>query len=127
MEKKENIWGKWLYWFIFAVAVIVVYKTLDNFSDIADWIKGIFNVIMPFIIGILLAYLFYIPCRNLEKLYEKTKWKWVKNKARAISVFTVYIVVLILLILVFQFIIPTLTRKHCRLSKQYRYILSKHN
>ena len=116
MEKKENIWRKWLYWFIFAVAVIIVYKTLHNFSDITNWVKGIFDVLMPFIIGILLAYLFYIPCRNLEKLYEKTKWKWVKSKARGISVFTVYVLVLILIILAIQFIIPTLTRKYCRPS-----------
>ena len=34
MEKKNHTWGKWMYWFIFAVAVIIVYKTLDNFSDI---------------------------------------------------------------------------------------------
>lgn len=116
MEKKENIWGKWLYWFIFAVAIIAVYKTLDNFSDITDWIKGTFNVLMPFIIGILLAYLFYIPCKNLERVYKKAKWKWVKNKARGISVFTVYVLVLILIILAIQFIIPTLTRKHCGFS-----------
>lgn len=108
MEKKTNIWGKWLYWFIFAVAVIAVYKTLDNFSDIANWIKGIIQVLMPFIIGILLAYLFYIPCRNLERLYKKSKLKLIQKKARTISVFTVYIIALIVVVLVFNFIIPNL-------------------
>ena len=29
--KKQRTWTKWLYWFTFAVAVIIVYKTLDNF------------------------------------------------------------------------------------------------
>lgn len=108
MEKKTNIWGKWLYWFIFAVAVIFVYKTLDNFSDITNWLKGIIEVIMPFIIGILLAYLFYIPCRNVERFYKKSKFKIIRKKARAISVFTVYLIALIILILAFNFIIPTL-------------------
>lgn len=110
MEKKTNIWGKWLYWFVFAVAVIVVYKTLDNFSDITNWIKGIFEVIMPFLIGILLAYLFYIPCKNIENFYKKSKIKLIRKKARPISIFTVYLIVLIVIILAIQFIIPTLAR-----------------
>lgn len=110
MEKKTNIWGKWLYWFIFAVAVIVVYKTLDNFTDIANWIKDVFNVIMPFLMGILLAYLFYIPCRAVEKFYQKSKLKLIRNKARTFSVFTVYLIVVILVILAVQFIIPNLAQ-----------------
>lgn len=108
MEKKNNIWGKWLYWFVFAVAVIIVYKTLDNFSDITNWLKGILDVLMPFIIGILIAYILYIPCKKLENMYKKSKLKLVRKKARGISVFTVYLIVLILLTLAIQFIVPTL-------------------
>lgn len=110
MEKKTNIWGKWLYWFIFAVAVIAVYKTLDNFNDITNWIKGILEVLMPFMIGILLAYLFYIPCKKIEKLYQKSKQKLVRKKARVLSVFTVYLLALIIIVLAFRFIIPNLTQ-----------------
>lgn len=108
MEKKTNIWGKWLYWFIFAVAVILVYKTLDNFSDITNWIKEILGVIMPFIIGILLAYLFYIPCKKIEKTYQKSRIKILHKKARPLSVATVYLLALIIIVLAFQFIIPNL-------------------
>ncbi len=108
MEKKNHIWGKWLYWFIFAVAVIAVYKTLDNFTAIADWIKGILNVLMPFIIGTLIAYIFYILCKKIEKLYSKSKLKLIKKKARGLSVLTVYLIALILIILVLNFVIPTL-------------------
>lgn len=108
MENKNNIWGKWLYWFIFAVAVIIVYKTLDNFTQIANWIKGIINVLMPFIIGILIAYVFYIPSKKIERFYSKSKLKLIKKKARTLSVFTVYLIALILIILAMNFIIPTL-------------------
>lgn len=108
MEKKNNIWGKWLYWFVFAVAVITVYKTLDNFTDIINWIKGIFNVLMPFIIGIFIAYIFYLPCKKIELLYSKSKLKIIKKKSRALSIFTVYIIALIIIILAMNFIIPTL-------------------
>lgn len=108
MEKKNNIWGKWLYWFIFAVAVITVYKTLDNFKDITNWLKGIIGVLMPFIVGIFLAYLFYLPCKKIEKSYQKSKFKIIKKKSRALSILTVYLIVLIIIIIAMNFIIPTL-------------------
>lgn len=108
MEKKNNMWGKWLYWFVFAVAVITVYKTLDNFTNIINWIKGIFNVLMPFIIGIFIAYIFYLPCKKIEAFYSKSKLKLVKKKSRALSIFTVYLIALIIIILAMNFIIPTL-------------------
>lgn len=109
MEKKNNVWAKWLYWFIFAVAVILVYKTLDNFTDITNWIKGIFDVLMPFLIGIFLAYLFYIPSRNIEKLYKKIKVKCIQKKARILSIVTVYLIALLLIIVAINFVLPTLT------------------
>lgn len=108
MEKKNNIWGKWLYWFIFAVAVITVYKTLDNFKDITNWLKGIIGVLMPFIVGIFLAYLFYLPCKKIEKIYQKSKLKIIKKKSRVLSIFTVYLIALIIIIIAMNFIIPTL-------------------
>lgn len=108
MEKKNNIWGRWLYWFIFAVAVIILYKTLDNFTQIANWIKGIISVLMPFIVGILIAYILYIPSKKIEGIYSKSKLKLVKKKARTLSVFTVYLIAIILIILAMNFIIPTL-------------------
>lgn len=110
MEKNKNIWGKWLYWFIFAVAVIVVYKTLDNFTDILDWFGNLVDVIMPFAIGIFIAYILYIPCKGIEKFYQKSKIKLIKNKARGLSIFTVYLILLIVLILAMNFIIPTVSQ-----------------
>ena len=108
MEKKNNIWGKWLYWFVFAVAVTAVYKTLDNFKDITNWIKGILDVLMPFIVGIFISYILYIPCKKIENIYSKSKFKLIRKRARGISVFTVYLIALILLTLAIQFIVPTL-------------------
>lgn len=108
MEKKNNTWGKWLYWFIFAVAVITVYKTLDNFSNIANWIKGILDVLMPFIIGIFIAYIFYIPCRNMENIFTKSKFKIIRKKARPISIFVIYLIALIIIVLAINFIVPAL-------------------
>ena len=66
MENNKKKITKWFYWFLFALAVIVVYKVVDNFSGIGNWIKNFLDVLMPFLIGILIAYLLYMPSRKLE-------------------------------------------------------------
>ena len=37
-EIKKNL-SKWMYWFLLAVSVILVYKFLDNFTQIENAIK----------------------------------------------------------------------------------------
>lgn len=119
-EKKRPI-TKWLYWFLFAVAIIIVYKTLDNFSEIGAWIKNLASVLMPFIVGILIAYLLYIPCRKVESLYIKAKkLKWVTKKARALSVFTVYLIVFILIIILFNCLLPAIINSVIDLANNFQ-------
>lgn len=107
MENNKRKLTKWLYWFLFAVAVILVYKTLDNFSVIGNWIKNFLDVLMPFIVGLLIAYLLYIPCRKIESIYKKSKkLKFIKKRARGLSILTVYIIVLIILIIAINYLLP---------------------
>ena len=107
MGEKKRTLTKWLYWFLFAVAVIFVYKTLDNFSAIGAWLKGLLEVLMPFIIGILIAYILYIPSKKVEIFYRKFKRpRFISKKARPLAVFTVYLIALILIIIAFRFLIP---------------------
>ena len=101
---------KWLYWFLFAVAVILVYKTLDNFSAISNWIRNLLDVLMPFGMGLLIAYLLYIPCRKLESFYKKNrKIKFLNKRARGLSVFTVYLIVIIILIIAVNYLLPIIS------------------
>ncbi len=109
MKEKRN-WTRWIYWFTFAVVVIVVYKTLDNFNDISAAFRKLISILMPIFMGILLAYLFYIPCRQIEKLYRKIKPKFIKKRARGLSVITVYIIAILILVIVINILIPALSR-----------------
>ena len=97
---------KWLYWFFLAIAVIAVYKTLDSLGYIFEFLGGFFHIIAPFLAGILIAYLFYIPARSIEGIIRKTEVKFVRKKARVISIALVYIIALLLLILIVQVILP---------------------
>lgn len=109
MEEKKKSVAKWLYWFLLGVAIITVYKTLDNFTAIGTWIGNLLDVLAPFLIGILIAYLLYIPSRKIESMYCKVKKpKIIAKRARGLSIFTVYCILLIILIIAFNFIIPAI-------------------
>ena len=108
--KEKKIITRWIYWFTFAVAVILVYKTLDSFTDVVNWIKSLFSVLMPFIIGILIAYLFYIPSRKMESIYNKSRFKLIRKKSRLIGVLTVYIIAVIICVIAIKFIIPSIAQ-----------------
>ena len=43
MKENKHSFKKWTYWFLFAVAVITVYKTLDNFTAIGEFLKKLFG------------------------------------------------------------------------------------
>ena len=53
----KNKWTEWLYWFTLGISIVFIYKTLDSFSAITDMLQGIIQVLMPFIIAILVAYI----------------------------------------------------------------------
>ena len=105
--KERKVWTKWFYWFTFALAIIVIYKILDNYKEIGNWLSGFFKVIMPFILGIILSYVLYIPIRNLERLLKKCKKiKPIEKHARGISVVFVYVITILIIIWVINYIVP---------------------
>lgn len=106
MNEIKNHWKKWLYWFLLGVAIIIIYKALDNLGDIIGVVGRFLSIISPFFVGILIAYLLYIPSQKLERTYKKSKKKIIKRKARALSIATVYIIVVMLLIIICNVILP---------------------
>lgn len=106
MNDIKNHGKKWLYWFALGVAIIVVYKALDNFGDVMGVLSKFLEIITPFLVGIFISYLLYMPCKKIEKIYAKSKSKWVVKKSRPLGIFTVYLIILLLLIILINFILP---------------------
>ena len=106
MKKLKNE-TKWLYWFTLIVAIVIVYKVLDNFTDIGEWLNELMKVIKPFLMALLLAYLLYIPCRKIEGLYRKNKI--LRKKARGLSVATTYILAILIIALLVKTLVPMLS------------------
>lgn len=103
---KSNNIKKWLYWFSLAVAVIVIYKFLDNFTAIGEFLSNLIGILMPFIMGILIAYILYIPCKKIEECFKNTKLKILKKKSRTLSIFTCYLILAIILFILINVILP---------------------
>ena len=85
MKDIKNNLTKWMYWFLFAISVIAVYKLLDNFAIITHTIGEFINIIAPFLGGLLIAYILYIPASRIEKGFKKSKNKLIKRNARKIG------------------------------------------
>ena len=99
---------KWIYWFSLGVSLIIIYKILDSFSAIGNWFSNLFSILSPFIVGIIIAYILYIPSKKLERAFSKIKLKFISKKARGLSVFIVYLFLLLILFFAFKFIVPLL-------------------
>ena len=107
MENKNTNWTKSIFWLLLAVVVVTVYKTLDNIGAITNAIKNFLGIISPFLMGILISYILYVPCTKIEATYKKVKKiKLINKKARPLSILTVYFIVFILLVILINFILP---------------------
>lgn len=130
-EEKHNI-KRWLFWFSLALAVIVLYNVLGNLTGIGRWIGNLMNVLMPFFLGLLIAYILYLPCKKIEDLYKKTKKKRFVNKhARGLSILTTYIIAIIIIIIILNVIIPiviqSLTDLFTNLPGYYNSVIEQIN
>lgn len=103
MEKKLT---KWIGAFVFAALLIILYKVLDNFTEIKIAFNNFIHAISPFLTGILISYLLYIPCRKLESLYDKSKIKFIKKRGRALSILSVYLLFVLIIVLIIKFAVP---------------------
>lgn len=105
MEKrnKKDIYSKI---FILSVCIMIAYRVILGNSNIFNWLKEFMKVLSPLWASIVLAYLLYIPSRELEKKLEKSKIKKIRKHARGYSVTIVYLVFFILVAITIRWLIP---------------------
>lgn len=114
---KDRKFARYVGWFIFAVALITIYKTIDSLGVIFDWIHGIIKILAPFGFAVLLAYLLYFPCRKIERWIRKAKWRFISNRARGLSITIIYILLILAIVLLFKVIFPLLYESIVELAK----------
>ena len=100
-------WKKWLFYFSLGTILIIIFKTIDSVSAIYNGFANLLNIIMPFVMAVLLAYMLFLPGKKIEKKKKKSKIKFLSNHKRALSVFIVYLIFLLIIFMVFTFLIPS--------------------
>lgn len=108
MEKIKNEWKKWLYWFLLGFAIIIVYNIFNNFEEVSQVLGKFFDVVAPFIAGIFIAYLLYMPCKKFESFFSKAKSKFVRQKARILGIIFVYLIIFAIIIVLIGVILPVI-------------------
>ncbi|MCI8554790.1 MAG: AI-2E family transporter [Clostridiales bacterium] len=98
--------SSWVSLFLLGVALIVVYKTFDSLNVIGEVIGQLLDILSPFLIGFILAFLLYGPSTKLESLLKRAPLRFVSRHARPFAVGTVYIVLAALLVLLVVYAVP---------------------
>ena len=83
---REKKWKNWLYWFSLALAIIIVFNLFNNFENFKAVVGNFLKILSPFLAGLLIAYILFLPTRGIEKKIEKSKVKFISKKARPLSV-----------------------------------------
>ena len=108
MEEIKQGWKKRISWLLIALTVVIVYKMLDNFSNVTEWFGTFFRILKPFLAGLLISYILFMPCKKIEGALEKSKLKFVKKRARGLSVIATYIIFILIIIIIINCIFPIL-------------------
>lgn len=108
--KKFDKYRNWFIAFGFAVAVIAVYKTFDNFYKITEFLEVVIKSLSPFIIGFIIAYILNIPAAKIENLCEKSKYGFIKKRSKGISIIGVYLLTATIFYVAISAIAPALYR-----------------
>lgn len=114
---KERTWKRYAAALFVGIILIVIYKTIDSFGAIFSWVEGLIDLLMPFLLAALFAFILYVPCRNIEKVYKKAKFKFIARKARVFSVVTMYLIVLLFIVILVNIIFPALSESIIELAK----------
>ncbi len=127
MKKFEKYYG-WILAFVFCVAVIAVYKTFDNFSNITKYIGIVLDAVKPFISAFIIAYILNIPAKKIQKLLKKTKNQFITQHSIGISILLIYVIAILVLVFVLRMLIPAISKNILDLyNNSYYYIDSFQN
>ncbi len=106
MRKIKIDWNYWIIRFLFLMAVILGYKFISNYQIIVNTLRNFFNVLSPFIMGFILAYLLNGAQNRIEKLCQKIRNPFIKKRSRGISILILYLCAIYLIFIALNYLVP---------------------
>lgn len=123
MSRKERIL-KWLWYFSFPAATVLLFKLYDNFGAAWGVVEQLFRILSPFVGGFVLAFLLYRPSNWMEQRFLRLKGKNWDKWARPLALFVTYLIFLGLLTTLVALIIPVITNSVSDLAESFPELLA---
>ncbi len=96
-------------WLVLGIALISIYRLSADLSAAINTIKQLRDILIPFIIGAILAYFLCIPAVQLEKSFLKEpKGTFKHDKARILSIAITFIAFIIISVIIIMIVVPML-------------------
>lgn len=95
---------------VIGIILILVYKSADSINYIVKWTGGFFGIIMPVIVGAIIAFFIYKPVCYFEGIYKKARFKFVKEKARLFGLVSVYALILFAVVIIVNYVGPVFAK-----------------
>lgn len=92
---------------------VALYAALMNFSGVLKVFQGVYDLVLPVVGALVLAFVLNVPMRGFEKLIRrltrKAKKPWGEKTVHAVSLFSTLICIIAVLVFAFAMAIPELT------------------
>ena len=105
---KLKKYSNWIAPFLFLLVLIIVYTSLDNISSLKVYLYNFQNVLKPFFLGFIIAYILNLPAKRLENFLGKSKRSFFKKHKKGISILTVIIIAILFIVVTIRMIVPEL-------------------
>lgn len=122
MKRFQSVWFKIL---AVGIVLIVVNKLLNNVSGFYGVFGKLINILRPFLVGGLLAFILYKPSYFLEKKLSAQKNVWLKRYARGIGIATVYLAMLGIVFLTVKVVWPAIYKNAEQLILELPYYYTR--
>lgn len=112
---------KFRFWFKILVTVAILSLCVIRFNWICIAVKELYQIVQPFLIGGLIAFVLNIPMRKIENtLFAKAKGKFAGKVKRPVSIILTLIMLVLVLSVLFLIIVPQIVETAASLPEQIK-------
>lgn len=122
MKRIQSVWFKL---FLIGTGLILVNKLLNNVSGFYGIFGKLIDILRPFFVGGLLAFILYKPSHYIEKKLLSQKYKHLKKCSRGLGIGSVYLALFAILFLVVKVIWPAVYRNVEQLVLEFPYYYNR--
>ena len=107
-EELKSHWKTWIFLLTLGTILIIIYKAIDSIAYLGGFVGNLISTLSPFLAGLLLSYLLYIPESKIEKIFKRARNRFCRKNARRLAILTTYIMAILILMIIINVILPVL-------------------